>query len=93
VIKLLIEHTLLSMFPGLTWDQFEVFGDVTMDWQITRWDSEHPKPSKEQIIGHWEAHADAIVESARPKPVPDPLVILEQTQTDLIFQLMMAGVI
>jgi hypothetical protein len=90
---MLIEYTILKLRPDLTLNDFDIFGDAEMNWEITRWNTELPQPTKEEVEECWLQFSDEIIESAKPKKSENPIILLEQTQTDLIFQLMMNGVI
>jgi hypothetical protein len=89
---MLVEHTIITMNPNVKLSDFSIFGTGD-NWEIIRWDSSEPKPDKQAVIDYWNANQDAVTESAKPKPITNVLGDLQKNQSDLIYQLMMAGVI
>ncbi len=89
---MLVEQTILAMNPNLKWGDFEIFG-LDDNWQIVKWNSTETQPTKQAVIDYWNANQATI--EAREKPVPPSNIIgdLQKNQSDLIYQLMMAGVI
>jgi hypothetical protein len=78
------------MFPSLKDEDFSLKDDGEGAY-ILEWNSEHEKPTISDLEAYWAEHKDEIL--AELEPEPEKVDILEQTQSDLIFTLMMNGVI
>jgi hypothetical protein len=89
---MLVEQTILHMNPNLKWGDFEIFG-TDDNWQIVKWNSTEMQPTKQAIIDYWTANESTIMEKEKPEQPKNVIGDLQKNQSDLIYQLMMAGVI
>jgi hypothetical protein len=88
---MMLYETLKHKYPELEADKDYILrqeGDVMY---IAKWNSAEPQPEMQDLRDYWEQFKDEIAEMF--KPAPTDVQILEQTQADLIFTLMMNGVI
>lgn len=82
-----MKESILKRFPGLKESDFilEDRGDGN-GIRISLWNNESPMPTMDEVL-LWIAEDDAL-----PKPLT-PFEELQKQQADLIFELMMNGVI
>lgn len=75
------------MFPEATLNDFEV-----VNGEITNWNLTETKPTRAELEAFWEENEESIIAEQATPPF-DPLAELQKQQTDLIFELMMKGVL
>lgn len=67
---------------------FSVCLDVDGSQYISEWNLEQPQPTQEELQAAWDQY-----QANPPSPTLDPISDLKKQQTDLVFQLMIKGVI
>jgi XkdW protein len=69
-------------------DDYYVFEEVDGVPEIIKWNIEEPQPTEEELQAAWDDYIANL-----PEPPLSPIEELKKQQADLVFELMMKGVL